>query len=106
MLNAPVSLSLFTSGTFKTLHKTASIPGLLPSAKEIIHTAKKYFDAEYQILNYKLDFPSVREMFIYIKKSGVSGSRNALNFSQIKDLMKKYPLSYLEFEIVLIHEKL
>ena len=101
---APVSFALFTSGTFETLSKTASIPSLIRSADELTDIAKKYFTAEYEVLKYTLDFPSVREMFQYIKKSGVSGARNILKYSQMKALMRDYPLGYLEFEVLMVRE--
>ena len=43
-------------------------------------------------------------MFRYMKKSGVGGARNILSFKQMKTLMNNYPLTYLEFEILIIHE--
>jgi len=104
-LKTPITFAIFTSGTFKTLYKTASIPPLLRSADEVIEIAKKYFDAEYKVLNYRLNFDSVRQMFQYMKKSGVGGGRNILTYMQMKMLMNEYPLGYLEFEIVLLHEK-
>ena len=103
-LNTPITFAIFTSGTFKTLHETASVPPLLRSTKEVITLSKKYFNAEYKVLKYTLDFSSVRDMFRYMKKSGVGGARNILSFKQMKILMNSYPLNYLEFEILLIHE--
>ncbi len=100
----PVTFAIFTSGTFKTLHATASIKPLLRSSDEVIRMAKLSFDAEYTILHYRLTFSTTRDMFRYIKHSGVSGGRNVLNYQQMKELMNDYPLNYLEFEIVLIHE--
>jgi len=104
-LKAPVTLAIFTSGTFKTLHETASVPPLLHSAEEIKQLSKKYFNAEYEVLKYTLEFPSVRDMFRYMKKSGVGGARNILGYKEMKTLMKNYPLNYLEYEILLIHEE-
>ena len=104
-LDTPVSLAIFTSGTFKTLYETASLLPLLRSTDEVIELSQKYYHADYQVLKYKLEFSSVREMFQYMKKSGVGGGRNILSYKQMKMLMQDYPLSYLEFEIVLIHEK-
>ncbi|MDQ7045429.1 MAG: methyltransferase domain-containing protein [Sulfurimonas sp.] len=101
-LNAPVSLAIFTSGTFKTLNKTAKLEPLLKDASSIKKLAEKYFDAYFEVMQYKLEFDSVREMFRYIKKSGVSGGRKVLDYKQTKKLMKEYPLTYLEFEIVFI----
>jgi malonyl-CoA O-methyltransferase len=104
-LNAPVTFAIFTSATFKTLHETASIPPLLRSAEEIKRLSKKYFNAKYEVLKYTLEFPSVRDMFRYMKKSGVGGARNVLSYKEMKMLMKNYPLNYLEYEILLIHEE-
>lgn len=97
------SLAIFTSGTFETLHKTAGLTPLLRSAKEIEELQKKYFDINFEIVKYKLEFENIRQMFRYIKKSGVSGSRKALSYKQMKDLMEEYPLNYLEFEVVFIY---
>ncbi|MEA1983058.1 MAG: methyltransferase domain-containing protein [Campylobacterota bacterium] len=101
-LNIPVSLAIFTSGTFKTLNETASLEPLLRDKEEIDRLQKIYLDAKYEVVSYKLEFESTREMFQYIKRSGVSGSRNVLSFKQTKQLMREYPLSYLEFEVAFI----
>ncbi|MDD2651933.1 MAG: methyltransferase domain-containing protein [Sulfurimonas sp.] len=102
-LNAPVALAIFTSGTFKTLNETASISSILRSADEIKNLAKNYFDAKFEVVNYKLEFESTRDMFRYIKKSGVSGSRKILSYKESKKLLEEYPLSYLEFEVAFIY---
>jgi malonyl-CoA O-methyltransferase len=51
-------------------------------------------------VEYELTFESVDEIFTYIKKSGVSGGRNALSYKQMKNLMKEYPSKTLEFEVL------
>jgi len=102
LLNAPISLAIFTSGTFLTINKTAELEPLLRSSKSIKKLSDKYFNADFEVVKYKLEFESTREMFRYIKKSGVSGSRNLLSYIQTKKLMKEYPLNYLEFEVVFI----
>lgn len=104
-LNAPVALAIFTSNTFKTLNETASIKSLLKSADEVYELQKKYFDAEFEVVNYKLEFESTRDMFKYIKKSGVSGSRKILNYKESKRLLNEYPVNYLEFEVAFIYSK-
>jgi len=101
-LNAGVSFAIFTAGTFKTLHKEAKIEPLLRDKEEINRLQKKYFNANFEVVEYKLAFQSVREMFRYIKKSGVSASRNLLSYKETKSLMRTYPLNYLEFEVVFI----
>ena len=104
-MKAPISLAIFTSNTFKTLNSTAELESLLVSKDEINRIQKEYFDVNFEIVEYKLGFQSVREMFKYIKRSGVSGSRNILSFRQMKKLMNEYPLNYLEFEVAFIYSQ-
>jgi len=101
-LDAPVALAIFTSNTFKTLNETASLESILRSAKEINTLQKNCFDATFEVVNYRLEFESTREMFRYIKQSGVSGSRKVLDYKQTKKLMREYPVNYLEFEVAFI----
>ena len=105
VLKAPVSLAIFTAGTFFTLNKTAKLDSILEDAKSIEKLSNKYFDAKIELMQYKLEFDSVREIFRYIKKSGVSGGRKVLSYKQTKRLMKEYPLKYLEFEVIFITSK-
>ncbi|MCK4737290.1 MAG: methyltransferase domain-containing protein [Sulfurimonas sp.] len=102
-LNAPIALAIFTSNTFKTLNETASITSLLRSADEVNELQKKYFDGEFEVINYKLEFESTRDMFRYIKKSGVSGARKILSYKESKKLLNEYPVNYLEFEVIFIY---
>jgi len=101
--NAPLALAIFTANTFKTINKTASIDSILKSADEVNELQKKYFDAEFEVVNYKLEFESTREMFKYIKRSGVSGARKILSYKESKKLLNEYPLNYLEFEVAYIY---
>ena len=103
-LNKPFLVTLFTSNTFKTIHKTANITSPIHSKEEII-THSKTLNPNIEILNYKLYFNSKIEMFRYIKKSGVSGGRRYLSYKGIKTLIEKYPLDYLEFESITLKSK-
>jgi len=98
-----ISLAIFTCKTFETLYKTADLEPLLLCHKEIIESCSRYFKAEYELVSYTLEFESVRDMFRYIKKSGVSGGRRVLDYKQTKNLMKSYPKKELEFEVLFIH---
>ncbi|MBD3797762.1 MAG: methyltransferase domain-containing protein [Campylobacterales bacterium] len=101
--HAPIALAIFTSGTFQTLHKVAGLQPLLRSRDELYKLQKKYFNVNFETVTYRLEFENTREMFKYIKKSGVSGSRRELSYKQTKQLMLEYPLNYLEFEVVFIY---
>ena len=97
--------TFFTSNTFKTLHRTAGITSPIYSAKSLQSTIEKYFNATFELKEYKLHFNSVREMFNYIKKSGVSGGEKQLSYKQTKELMQNYPLDYLEFEVLFVEAR-
>ena len=99
-IKAPVSLAIFTSETFKTLLETAGISSPLRSADEVAYLIGQYLHADIEVVNYALEFETVEDIFTYIKKSGVSGGRNALDYKQMKALMRNYPTKTLEFEVL------
>ena len=101
--NTNISLAIFTSNTFKTLHKTASLDSILKDTNTVNELQKKYLNCKSEVVNYKLEFNSIRDMFRYIKQSGVSASRNVLGYKETKKLMEDYPLNYLEFEVIFIY---
>jgi len=100
--SANAYFTLFTSNTFKTLHRTAEITSPIYSPSILRSTIERYYDATFELKEYRLYFKSVREMFNYIKKSGVSGGEKQLTYKQTKHLMKSYPLDYLEFEVLFV----
>lgn len=102
-LEVPVALAVFTANTFKALHVTAGLEPLLIDTCKLSQLQEKYFNAHFEVVQYKLEFNNVREMFRYIKKSGVSGSRNVLSYKEMKRVMREYPLDYLEFEVAFIY---
>ena len=97
------AFAIFSANTFKTLLKTANLSSPLPNTKTITAAAQKYLGAKHFIREYKLEFENTLEMFRYIKKSGVSGNRGVLTYKQTKELMRTYPLNYLEFEVLFLH---
>ena len=98
--------AIFTSNTFKTLHETANIDSPIYNAEELERSILKYYpNAHFELHRYTLYFDSTREMFRYIKKSGVSSGEKKLSFKETKRLMEKYPLDYLEFEVLFVEAK-
>jgi len=98
--------AIFTSGTFKTLHKLAQVESPIHCVKSVEESIKKYYkEVHFELHSYTLAFDSVREMFRYIKKSGVSSGEKKLSYKQTKALMKMYPLDYLEFEVLFVEAK-
>ena len=102
-LDAPLNLALFTSNTFETLYKMTGLTPVIGSQEAILNAAAKYFEIDYEVQRYTLDFKSNRELFQYIKRSGVSGGRKLLDFKRTKMLIEQYPFNYLEFEVIFIN---
>ncbi len=105
-LSKTAYLAIFTSGTFKTLHQTANIKSPIYSAEELQkNILQHYDDVTFELHTYTLHFDTVRDMFSYIKKSGVSSGEKKLSYKQMKTLMKMYPLDHLEFEVLFVEAK-
>ncbi len=103
-LNKNYILAIFTSNTFKTLHKTANITSPIHSKEEILEKSK-ILNPKIEIINYQLEFENSLEMLRYIKKSGVSSGEKKLSYKEIKKVIENYPFNYLEFEIVILKSK-
>ncbi|MCK5293165.1 MAG: transglycosylase SLT domain-containing protein, partial [Arcobacteraceae bacterium] len=91
---------LFTSNTFKSIYK---ITNQKPSILSLEQIKEAFLQADkntiFEVFNYKIEFDNKKELFKYIKNSGVKGDIK-LSFKDAKALYKKYPLNYLEFEVV------
>lgn len=94
--------AIFTSNTFKTLHSTANIKSPIHTPEALKKAIAKLYTSNMYTKEYRLEFKSVKEMFQYIKKSGVSGGNKQLGYKQLKHLMENYPLKYLEFEVLFV----
>ena len=106
-LSNTLHAAIFASGTFKTLHNVAKLASPIYSAEEVQKSILKYYDvAHFELHTYTLHFDSVRDMFSYIKKSGVSSGEKRLSYKETKALMKSYPLDYLEFEVLFVEAKI
>jgi malonyl-CoA O-methyltransferase len=94
--------AIFTDNTFKTIHKTAKISSPLYSEDTLISYINKYYEASFDIKSYQLEFQNTKDMFHYIKRSGVSGGEKRLTYKEMKKLISSYPLNYLEFEVMFV----
>ncbi len=92
---------LFTSNTFKSIQELTRQKSPILSSLEIKEAFSNNFSCEFEILNYNLEFDNKKDIFKYIKNSGVSGN-SKLSFKEAKLLYKNYDLNYLEFEVIFI----
>ncbi len=97
--------AFFTSNTFKTLHNVTNLRSPIYTTEYIKEILNRYYSSSFELIDYQLSFNSVYEMLRYIKQSGVSGGKKQLTYQEIKALIKKYPLDYLEFEVLFIKAK-
>ena len=97
-----INAVLFTSNTFKTIQEITNTKSPILDEDSIKQAFSKYFICEFETIMYKLEFDNKKDLFDYIKKSGVSGGYTSLDFKDAKKLYKEYNLNYLEFEVVFV----
>jgi len=97
-----VALAIFCDKTFKTIYKMSGKKLFLPNANQLSMTLDKYFDFKSELKEYRLEFEDNISKFRYIKKSGVSSGKRELGYKDTKKLIREYPLSYLEFEVLFV----
>ncbi len=91
---------LFTSNTFKEIYEITKKEKSILSLEDI-QEAFGIYNATFEVFDYKLYFENKKELFGYIKNSGVSGE-NKLDYKEAKHLYKNYHLEYLEFEVIFV----
>ena len=99
-LGRPAAMTIFTSGTFAALREVTGTPSPIRSAEETIAAIERHFDAEIDLLRYRLYFRERLSMLRYIKRSGVSGGGGRLGYRDIRRVLDTYPFPWLEFEVV------
>ena len=97
-----INAVLFTSNTFKTIQELTKSKSPILSLDEIKDGFNKHFICDFEVHNYNLEFENKKDLFNYIKNSGVSGGADSLNFGKAKKLYKEYKLNYLEFEVIFV----
>jgi len=97
-----INAVLFTSNTFKTIQELSGNKSPILDEDSIKKAFSEHFDCEFETIMYKLEFDNKKDLFDYIKKSGVSGGSATLDFKMAKKLYKEYKLNYLEFEVIFV----
>lgn len=97
-----INAVLFTSNTFKTIQNISETNSPILDENSIKEAFSKYFDCEFETIEYKLEFDNKKDLFDYIKNSGVSGGSATLDYKMAKKLFKNYKLNYLEFEVIFV----
>jgi malonyl-CoA O-methyltransferase len=100
-----ISFVLFTANTFQTIFQITQKRSPILDLQTIQKACDRFYHCEYEVLNYKLEFENKKQMFDYIKNSGVGGGNSTLTYKEAKKLYKQYPYNYLEFEVIFIKGK-
>ncbi|MCK5111355.1 MAG: methyltransferase domain-containing protein [Arcobacteraceae bacterium] len=96
-----INVVLFTSNTFKSIQDITKQNSPILNLETIKKSFSEYLVCDFEVFNYNLEFSNKKEMFNYIKNSGVSG-KSILSYKEAKQLYKEYDLNYLEFEVIFI----
>lgn len=102
LITNEINAVLFTSNTFKTIQTITNLKSPILEKEDIKKAFSNHFNCEFETIMYKLEFENKKDLFNYIKKSGVSGGSNSLDFKDAKKLYKEYNLNYLEFEVIFV----
>ena len=100
-LNKSYLLAIFTSNTFKSFHKAINVTSPIYSKEKILNFSKILKPSSVEILNYEIEFKKPKEMFEYIKYSGVNSGVRA-SIKDLKRFLKEFSVNFLEFEIVVL----
>ena len=102
LITTEINAVLFTSNTFKTIQEITNTKSPILDELSIKEAFLRNFKCEFETIMYKLEFDNKKDLFDYIKKSGVSGGNSSLDFKDAKKLYKNYNLNYLEFEVIFV----
>lgn len=97
-----INAVLFTSNTFSTIQNITGASSPILSLEDIKEAFSSSFKCDFEVHNYNLEFEHKKDLFNYIKSSGVSGGNSSLDFKTAKKLYKEYKLNYLEFEVIFV----
>ncbi len=97
-----INAVLFTSNTFKRIQEITQYKSPILDLDTIKQAFNIDYDCTFEVFNYNLKFNNKKDLFNYIKYSGVSANSNTLSFKEAKKLYKEYDLDYLEFEVIFV----
>ena len=101
-ISKEINATLFTSNTFKSIFEITKQKSPILTKEDIIKAFEENIDCKFEIYEYKLEFENKKQLFDYIKKSGVRGGLTPLSFKESKKLYVEYPYNYLEFEVIFV----
>ncbi|GHV08345.1 biotin synthase [Campylobacterota bacterium] len=95
-----VAFAIFTAGTFASLRRETKTATRLRSFDETKRLIAARFTAAIERSEYRLEFATQRELFGFIRSSGIGGGLSTLGISAARRLVESYPHRFLEFETI------
>jgi malonyl-CoA O-methyltransferase len=103
-ISSNIVIAMFTSNTFKTIFDITKKTSPILDKQTTKKLFEKYFVCEFETHDYKLKFQHKKDIFGFIKNSGVSAS-DSLTYKEAKNLWQNYDKDYLQFEVIYIKGK-
>jgi malonyl-CoA O-methyltransferase len=98
-LTDKIALAILTDRTLAVLRELSKSPKQMPSAEFLRSAiAQNFPKAKFQTRSYRAEFADTKELFKYIRESGVGGGEKRLNFAETKRLIAEFPHKYLDYE--------
>jgi malonyl-CoA O-methyltransferase len=95
-----ILFSIFTNKTFIDIYRFIDKKSFLPSKDYLIKEIKKEFKVKHYVNKYRLYFDNRKDVFEYIKYSGLNSNGNILSYREAKRLINSYPYNYLDVEVI------
>lgn len=99
--NARVAFAIFTNASLWELHSFLGTKSPLKSADEVVFLAQKYFDIDFKVESFHLNFSSREAFLSYLKGCALLGGGH-LNFSEKKRFRFEIPYFEANFEVLFI----
>jgi malonyl-CoA O-methyltransferase len=100
-LNKSFLIAIFTSNTFRSLHKELKVKSPIYSKGQILKYSEILKPSNIEVLEYEMQFDSPKKLLEYIKFSGVAGNVS-VNVGNLRRFLKIFPVKSLEFEIIVL----
>jgi len=98
-IDKPLYFAIFTDRTFNEIHRELGIKSPIYSKKYILESLSLY---NYEVVDYKLKFPSRLEALQYIKNSGVSGGNRVASIKKLKKFIEKSGEFQLSLQVMIL----
>ena len=99
-----IAFGIFTALSMREIHNFLGIESPILNKADILKIVARYFDIVHYNKTYSIDFETTKDLFLYIRNSGIGGY-NLLNYQDSKKLLTDFRSTTLSFEVVYVYDK-